>query len=233
MQKLTLFTLISILLLGFGCDKKRDEIRLLVFSKTAGYRHQSIGAGQQAIFKMAEEQGWKIDTTEEATAFTEENLQKYSTVVFLNTTGDILNVAQQRDFERYIQSGGGFVGIHAASDTEYDWPWYGRLVGAYFNGHPNNPNVREADMKIVKKDHPSTAHFGGDVWHRSDEFYNFKKIYDNPADGIVPLVEIDETTYEGGTNGDFHPMSWYHDFDGGRAWYSNFGHTDETFSEEA
>ncbi len=218
--------------LGVGCSKQREEVRLLVFSKTAGYRHESITAGKTALLAMAKSKGWAIDTTEDAGAFTEENLPRYSAIVFLNTTGDILNTAQQRDFERYVQAGGGFVGIHAASDTEYDWPWYGRLMGAWFNGHPSDPNVREATMNILSTDHPSTAFFTDKTWVRSDEFYNFKKIYTDSTDGIVPLIEVDETTYEGGTNGDFHPMSWYHNFDGGRAWYTNFGHTSESFSEE-
>lgn len=221
------FSLLLAALLMISCQPpKRETIKLLVFSKTAGYRHQSIGAGQAALFKMAAEKGFQVDTTEDASLFTEENLAQYSAVVFLNTTQDVLDYRQQADFERYIQSGGGFVGIHAATDTEYQWPWYNQLVGAYFKSHPGNPNVRTATMKVVNKDHISTS-FLPDTWERTDEFYNFRSIYE----GITPLIEIDETTYEGGENGDYHPMTWYHAFDGGRSWYTNFGHTDETFSE--
>lgn len=209
-----------------ACQPKREEIKLLVFSKTDGYRHASIGAGQQALFKMGADKGFSVDTTEDATWFTEENLAKYSAVVFLNTTQNVLDHRQQADFERYIQSGGGFVGIHAATDTEYQWPWYNKLVGAYFKSHPNNPNVRTATMNVVNKNHISTSALP-DTWERTDEFYNFKSIYE----GITPLIEIDESTYEGGENGDYHPMTWYHDYDGGRSWYTNFGHTDETFEE--
>lgn len=231
MNKILLYSLMAIMILGFGCESKRDEVRLLVFSKTAGYRHQSIDAGKLAIIDLAKEKGWAVDTTEDADVFEESNLAQYSAVIFLSTTQDVLDIAQQRDFERYIQSGGGYVGIHAASDTEYDWPWYGRLVGAYFTSHPNNPNVLEGEMNIVNKDHPSTSFFGQNTWVRSDEFYNFKKIYHGPEDGIIPLINIDESSYSGGTNGEFHPMSWYHEYDGGRAFYTNFGHTPETFSE--
>jgi cytochrome c len=222
------------LLLSACAPQNRSETRLLVFSKTKGYRHQSIAAGQAALFKLGQEQGFAVDTTENAEAFTEENLARYSAVVFLNTTGDVLDHRQQADFERYIQAGGGYVGIHSATDTEYDWPWYNRLAGAYFISHPNNPNVREGMMQIVKHDHPSTEFLKGrDSWKRTDEFYNFKSLYhgDSLSDGIVPLILIDEKSYEGGENGDFHPMSWFHEFDGGRAFYTNFGHTDETFSE--
>ena len=203
-----------------------QESRVLVFSRTAGFRHSSIGVGLAAIRKLGQENGFSVDATEDAGAFTSKNLGRYRAVVFLNTTGDVLDAGQQDDFERYIQAGGGYVGIHSATDTEYDWPWYGRLAGAWFNGHPNNPNVRKGSFRVLDKSHPSTAGLP-DRWDREDEFYNFKSI--DPT--IRVLVDIDETSYEGGTNGDHHPMSWYHDFDGGRAFYTNMGHTEATFSE--
>jgi cytochrome c len=205
---------------------RSQESRVLVFSKTAGYRHSSIGAGLAAIRKLGQENGFSVDATEDANAFTSKNLARYRAVVFLSTTGDVLDAAQQDDFERYIQAGGGYVGIHSATDTEYGWPWYGRLAGAWFNGHPNNPNVRKATYRVIDKSHPSTQGFP-DTLVREDEFYNFKSI--DPT--IHTLIEIDEKSYEGGTNGAHHPMSWYHDFDGGRAWYTNMGHTEATYSE--
>jgi len=205
---------------------RSQDSRVLVFSKTAGFRHSSIGVGRAAIRKLGDENGFAVDTTEDAGAFTSKNLGRYRAVVFLNTTGDVLDAAQQDDFERYIQAGGGYVGIHSATDTEYDWPWYGRLAGAWFTSHPNNPNVRKATYRVLDKSHPSTQGFP-DTLVREDEFYNFKSI--DPT--IHVLIEIDEKSYEGGTNGDHHPMSWYHDFDGGRAWYTNMGHTEATFSE--
>ena len=205
---------------------RSQDSRVLVFSKTAGFRHTSIGVGRAAIRKLGQENGFSVDTTEDAGAFTSKNLARYRAVVFLNTTGDVLDAAQQDDFERYIQAGGGYVGIHAAADTEYDWPWYGRLAGAWFNGHPNSPNVRKGTFRVLDKSHPSTEGLP-DRWDREDEFYNFKSI--DPS--IHVLVDIDEKSYEGGTNGDHHPMSWYHEYDGGRAWYTNMGHTEATFSE--
>lgn len=96
--------------------------KILVFSSTKGFRHGSIGAGKKALMKMGTEKGFQVDTTENAAVFTEPNLKKYRAIVFLNTTGNVLNDAQQNAFERYIQAGGGYVGIHAATDTEYDWP---------------------------------------------------------------------------------------------------------------
>jgi len=203
-----------------------QESRVLVFSKTAGYRHSSIGVGLAAIRKLGQENGFAVDATEDAAVFTSKNLGRYRAVVFLNTTGDVLDAAQQDDFERYIQAGGGYVGIHSATDTEYDWPWYGRLAGAWFNGHPGNPNVRKGTFRVLDKSHPATQGLP-DRWDREDEFYNFKSI--DPT--IHVLIDIDETSYAGGTNGAHHPMSWYHDFDGGRAFYTNMGHTEATFSD--
>ncbi len=200
--------------------------RVLVFSKTAGYRHASIEPGVAAIKKLGRENGFAVDATEDAGAFTDRNLTQYQAVVFLSTTGDVLDARQQDSFERYIQAGGGWVGIHSATDTEYDWPWYGRLAGAYFTSHPLDPNVRKGTFRVLDKSHPSTVGFP-DTWEREDEFYNFKSI--SPA--IRVLVDIDEKSYQGGTNGDRHPMSWYHQFDGGRVFYTNMGHTDATFTE--
>ncbi|MGH7676819.1 MAG: ThuA domain-containing protein [Gemmatimonadaceae bacterium] len=200
--------------------------RILVFSRTAGYRHASIEPGIAAVRKLGAENGFAVDATEDATAFTSQNLQRYRAVVFLSTTGDVLDATQQDALERYIRAGGGWVGIHSATDTEYDWPWYGRLAGAYFTSHPNNPNVRRGTFRVRDSTHVSTQGLPA-RWERADEFYNFKSI--DPA--IRVLLDIDESSYEGGTNGANHPMSWFHEYDGGRAWYTNMGHTDATYAE--
>ncbi len=209
----------------FSCGEQK-EATVLIFSKTAGYRHGSIEPGIKAIKKLGLENGFKVKMTEESSEFKEENLQQYAAVVFLNTTGDVLDHVQQADFERYIQAGGGFVGIHAAADTEYDWIWYGKLVGGYFNGHPSDPNVREAKINVLDKTHVC-SNMLPDTWERTDEWYNYKNLNPN----INVIANLDETSYEGGTNGDNHPIAWYHDFDGGRAFYTGSGHTDESFSE--
>jgi cytochrome c len=220
------FGLICVVAVLWACSSEKKETRVLVFSKTAGFRHQSIEEGIAAIQKLGQQHGFLVDTTEDASNFTEENLQRYQAVIFLNTTGDVLNGEQQNDFERFVQAGGGFVGVHAAADTEYGWPWYGKLVGAYFESHPNGPNVRKGVFQVVDKGHPATDSLP-ERWEREDEFYNFKKI----SPDIKVLVKIDEKSYQGGTNGDNHPMSWYQEFDGGRAFYTSLGHTDESFSE--
>lgn len=211
------------LLLLFAC--KSGNIQILVFSKTAGFRHESIKAGQEAVIKLGQTYKIKVDTTEDAAKFTDENLKKYKAVVFLSTTGDVFNSEQQAAFERFIRKGNGFVGIHAASDTEYEWPWFVSLVGANFNGHPK---VQTADLQLTNTEHVSTKMLPL-IWQRTDEWYNFSNL--NPKTNL--LIKIDEKTYEGGNHSpNIHPMCWYHQFDGGRAWYTALGHTNESFSED-
>lgn len=204
---------------------EKKIISILVFSKTEGYRHPSIDAGKTALWKMAKQEGFQIDTTENATVFEEKYLKKYNVVVFLNTTGDVLDGAQQLEFQRFIQAGGGFVGIHSAADTEYDWPWYGDLVGAYFKNHPA---TQEATSVVINQKHDCTKHLP-EKWTRTDEWYNYKDIRSH----IKVLLNLDESSYKGGENGENHPITWHHEFDGGRSWYTGMGHTDETFAEPA
>jgi type 1 glutamine amidotransferase len=197
--------------------------RVLVFSKTAGFRHQSIPVGVAALKALGRQHKFGVDATEDAAQFTDANLKRYRAVVFLSTTGDVLDSAQQGAFERYIRGGGGWMGIHAATDTEYDWPWYGRLAGAYFDSHPR---VQKATFVVDNKQHFATEWLPWRFDH-TDELYNFKQIDST----IKVLVRVDETTYEGGKNGTRHPMAWYHDYDGGRAFYTAVGHTDASFTE--
>lgn len=198
--------------------------KVLVFTKTTGFRHGSIDEGIAAVEALGTAHNFTVDKSEDASLFTDANLSQYAVVIFLNTTGDILNADQQAAFERFIQSGKGFVGIHSATDTEYGWAWYGGLVGSYFNGHPA---VQEATVKIVDDTHPSTSFLSGD-WIRSDEWYNFNP---DPTDDVNVLLRVDESTYSGGGMGDFHPIAWYQTYDGGRSWYTGMGHTDDTYGE--
>jgi cytochrome c len=209
------------------CTDAAAQKRVLIFSKTASFRHKSIEAGQRFLMDLGKKEGFLVDTTENSTKFNDENLKNYAAVIWLNTTGDVLNADQQADFERYIQAGGGYVGIHAASDTEYGWSWYNDLMGGYFDGHPGNPNVQIGKMVTLDTKHPASTHLPA-TFDRADEFYNFKSM---KKENLTFLVEVKESSYKEGKMGDFHPMSWYHLYDGGKAFYTNFGHTDETFSE--
>jgi cytochrome c len=225
MKKAILISLLC--LVGLSVSFAQNK-RVLVFAKTAGFYHASIKEGRQFLMDWGKKNNVAVDSTINADNFNEENLKRYTAVVFLNTTGDVLNPAQQAHFERFIQAGGGYVGIHAASDTEYDWPWYNGLMGGFFNGHPSKPNVQVGKMTVLDKKHPSTAHLP-ETFDKKDEFYNFKSMN---KDDLKFLISVDEKSYTEGKMGDFHPMSWHHDYDGGKAFYTNFGHTPETFTTE-
>ncbi|MEN9686022.1 MAG: hypothetical protein RLZZ28_1808 [Bacteroidota bacterium] len=212
---------ITLVSTSFTTFKKAPKV--LVFAKTVKYHHASIAAGLVALQKLGMENNFTVDTSTDASWFTKKKLKQYAAVVFLSTTGDVLDNEQQSAFEKYIQAGGGFVGIHAATDTEYDWPWYNQLVGAYFKSHPKQ---QEAVLKITDASAISTQHLPAS-WKRFDEWYNFKSI----QNGLHVLITIDEKSYTGGENGDIHPMAWSHEFDGGRAFYTGLGHTDESFSD--
>ena len=223
-NQINLACLLVFSLFILSCNGRKGNARILVFSKTSGYRHASITVGKAAIMELGQQNNFTVDTTEDASYFNEDSLKNYAAVVFLNTTEDVLNSNQEADFERYIQAGGGFVGIHSATDTEYDWGWYGRLVGAYFNGHPK---PQQAKIEVVDQSNISTKHLPAE-WVRTDEWYNFKKL----AKDLHILLKIDEKSYEGGTNNNDHPMAWYHEFDGGRAFYTELGHTEESWKDE-
>lgn len=226
MRRFTTALAYSILfIVAISCNFQREP-RVLVFSKTKGWKHTCIPFANAAIQKMGQEHQFLVDTTKDASVFTDDNLKKYHAVIFNNTTRNVLNAEQQAAFERYIQAGGGFVGIHSAADTEYEWPWYGKLVGAYFSSHPHNPNVRKAAIDVVDKTHVSTGHLP-DRWERTDEWYNYKSIYSD----LHVLATLDENSFDGGTNGSNHPIAWYHEFDGGRAFYTGGGHEDSSYSE--
>lgn len=210
----------------FNADIKGAKV--LVFSKTKGWRHDSIPAGVAALEKMATDNAFTVVATEDSDVFTETKLSTFNAIVFLNTSLDVLNDDQQVAMERFIQAGGGFVGIHAAADTEWegDWHWYRRLVGGVFNGHPNQPsNVQMARIDVEDTEHPLAQSLPAS-FEIADEWYDYRDLYEfNKV-----ILSVDETTYVGGQHGHHHPITWYHDFDGGRSFYTGLGHAAETFS---
>lgn len=219
------FLFVSFLLLAVSAQAQSLKgKRILVFSKTAGFRHASIAQGKQLFLQIAASEKCKVDTTEDAGIFTAEKLQPYDVVVFLSTTGDVLNAAQQAAFQEYIRSGKSFLGIHGASDTEYDWPWYNQLVGGYFKDHPKPQTASYINLDST---HPATK-FWPSVFSRFEEIYNIKALQ---KDKLKFLLAVDETSYEGGNMDGFHPATWCHAFEGGRAFYTALGHHPETYSD--
>ncbi|MGM1062804.1 carbohydrate-binding protein [Saccharothrix sp. Mg75] len=203
-----------------------DGEHLLVFSKTAGFRHGSIPAGIAAVTELGAAGGFTVEATEDAGAFTDANLARFDAVVWLSTTGDVLDEAQQQAFERFVEGGGGYAGVHAAADTEYSWPWYGELVGSYFRSHPP---VQRAEVEVEDHDHPSTAHLP-ETWTRTDEWYSYRS---NPRTAVKVLAALDETSYAPTDPSGDHPISWCHTPGEGRSWYTGMGHTEESYADPA
>ncbi|GAA2588768.1 hypothetical protein GCM10010399_18480 [Dactylosporangium fulvum] len=200
------------------------DFSVLVFSKTAGFRHDSIPTGITAIQQLGAANNFSVEATEDATQFNAANLARFKAVIWLSTTGDVLNATQQTAFENYIRAGGGYVGVHAAADTEYDWAWYGGLVGAYFSSHPA---IQTATVRVADATHPATAGLPA-AWSRTDEWYNYRV---NPRSQVHVLTTLDESTYSGGTMGADHPNTWCRAYDGGRSFYTGLGHTQSSYSE--
>lgn len=198
---------------------------VLVFTRTTGFRHDSIPVAIEA-FRSMDKETVRVDATEDPARFTGANLAKYDVVVFLLTTGDVLDLRQQAAMEGFIEAGGGYVGIHSACDTEYEWPWYGSLVGAYFLSHPA---VQEAGVVIEEPGHPTVSHLQR-AWSRKDEWYDYRE---QPRPLVNVLASVDEATYSGGKMKGDHPVVWWKTVGKGRSWYTAMGHTKESYSEPA
>jgi len=210
-----------------GADVPVDGggFRVLLFSRTTGFRHDSIPTAIAALTELGATNGYTAEATEDPAAFTVDNLARFRVVVFLMTTGDPVDDAGQAAFESWMAGGGNWVGVHSAADTEYNWPFYGELVGAYFKQHPA---IQPATVNVEVADHPATAGLPS-PWMRTDEWYDFQT---NPRATATVLVTIDESTYTGGTMGADHPLVWAHaTAGGGRAIYTEMGHTAESYSD--
>jgi type 1 glutamine amidotransferase len=235
-MKNLLLAFISLVVSVFACiaqDKPTFEkpINVLVFSKTAGFRHESISSGLKMLYDQSKKQNWVITATENSGLFTDGFLADFDLVVFLNPTGDAVDASGQTAFEKFMKSGKGFVGIHASADCEYEWPFYGSLVGGYFKTHPAQ---QKATVVFEKSDHPAMSPFKGMTSYTTwDEWYTFKE---NPRPNIHVLATLDESTIKKFDNDNFrmgdHPIIWWNDKDGIRSFYTGFGHTHEAFQDK-
>ncbi|MFN4313238.1 MAG: ThuA domain-containing protein [Chitinophagaceae bacterium] len=224
--RFSLFLVISAMTIGLVSLHPQPKPRkILVYTKTNGFRHSCIEVGVAAIRKLGEENGFVVDTTSDSLRFEYKKLKGYAAIMFFQTTGDVLGPEQEKAFVKYIQSGGGFVGVHAAADTEYNWPWFNHLVGAYFKDHPAQ---QQALLQVVDTEFPATKNLPRD-WSRWDEWYNYKS---TQWDRVKVLIKLDEKTIKGGGHGDNHPIAWYHYFDGGRSFYTGLGHTEASYTDE-
>ncbi|MDN3688248.1 ThuA domain-containing protein [Cyclobacterium jeungdonense] len=223
-RNLFLSTLVLITAI-FSCKQESErEKHILIFSKTVEFRHASIENGREMFLKLEAEKRFKVDTTEDAAFFNDDSLQKYSAIVFLSTTGDILDHAQQAALQRYVQAGGGFLGVHGASGAEYTWPWYGKLLGARFESHPSE--IQTGDIYVTEKDHPANRDLPF-PWEHTEEWYNFESI----SPDIKILAKVNESSFQGGKHGDNHPIFWCQEFEGGRSFYTALGHRPEAYRD--
>jgi glucose/arabinose dehydrogenase/type 1 glutamine amidotransferase/PKD repeat protein len=200
---------------------------VLVFSKVNGFYHDSIPAGQAAIQQLGTSNNFQVTVSDDVNLFTDAGLAPFDAVIFNNTNGRdgaVLGAAQRSAFERYIRAGNGFVGIHAASATDYDWPWYHDMLGGTFKQHPA---IQQVNVEVDDRVHPSTRNLP-QSWVRSEEPYDFTA---NPRGNVHVLASFDSRSYTGHTMGADHPIAWCQDFDGGRSWYTGLGHAISAYSE--
>jgi type 1 glutamine amidotransferase len=220
--------LLAVALLGFGASAPpRGGLtpdRILVFTKTTGFRHDSIPAGIAAVSAIGGRAGLEVDATENAAFFTPSTLAPYRVVVFLNTTGDVLDAMQESALQAWVKEGGGFVGVHSAADTEHGWPWYRELLGARFRSHPA---IQPASIRVEWPRHPATRLLPS-PWMRTDEWYNFDA---NPRASVAVLLTLEEASYSGGDMGADHPIAWCRILGAGRSFYTGGGHTAESYAE--
>lgn len=211
-----------------GSKSIGHEKRVLVFSKTLGYRHASITNGIATIQQLGSEHGFAVEATEDSSAFTATNLARFRAVVFLSATGDILNPEQEAAFRDYVLGGGGLAAIHGAvfgpNACEDKWTWYGDAFGCAFSNHSA---VLPAQVLIEDANEPSTRGLPA-RWSRTDEWYNFTG---TPRGQAHVLATVDESTYRGGAMGEDHPIAWSRRIGKGRMWYTAMGHTESSFSE--
>lgn len=200
---------------------------ILVFTRTISIRHESIEAGVQMLQTLGQDNGFAVQQTEDPADFNDEGLARYDVVVWLSTDGEVMTEPGRQAFQRYIRAGGGWVGLHAANASEYNWAWYGQLIGggAFFQNHPP---IQSGRVNVEIADHPSTAHLP-QSFTVTDELYTFRA---NPRSSVKVLMTLDESSYAVGNlaMGD-HPIAWYHEFEGGRAWYTALGHPPAWYSD--
>jgi uncharacterized protein len=217
-----------------GVNAQR-QFKALLITTTRGWQHESRHNGVVALRELATRNFFDLVYWEDPNGFTDKYVEQFQVIIFLNTTGNIFDSAQQMVMERFIQSGKGYVGIHSASDTEYDWAWYNKLVGRMFKIHPA---VQTAALTVLDPTFPGLEGFAGKkLW--TDEWYDFSE---EKITGLNYVLGVDENSYNAKVKwgskssdgmGKLHPIAWYHEFDGGRAFYTALGHLPTVYSDPA
>ncbi|GAB5561041.1 MAG: ThuA domain-containing protein [Synoicihabitans sp.] len=218
----------------FAVAAQSAQFKALLVTKTDGWHHDSGSAGVVALQELAQLHDFEIFWSNDmGRVMNDKWLADYDVVIFLLTTGDILNKEQQGALERFVQSGKGFVGIHSAADTEYEWDWYTKMVGHMFHIHPA---VQTASLEVMDPNFPGMDRFAKRFIF-TDEWYEF----DAPrSKNLRYLLELDSDTFEPAANWgskksqdgiEFRPVAWAHEYDGGRAFYTALGHMASTYKD--
>jgi type 1 glutamine amidotransferase len=235
MRYLKIVFLFSLLFFSVQTIVAQKQFKALLVTTTRGWQHESVHNGVLAIQQMSVRNFFDVVLWEDSKGFTDKFVAQFQVIIFLNTTGDIFDSAQQKVLERFVESGKGFVGIHSASDTEYDWEWYTKLVGRMFHVHPA---IQTARMKILDATFPGLQGFADNKLF-TDELYEFGP---EKTTGLHYILGVDESSYNPSVNwkdkkgtgmGALHPLAWYHEYDGGRSFYTALGHVPANFSDPA
>lgn len=210
--------------------------RVLVYTRNQVgpglYVHDNIAASVAALKKLGAENDFAVDVSDAPAAFTSGNLKRYQALVFDNTNNEILDTEEQKAaLQAYIRAGGGFVGLHSASGSMRQWPWFWSLVGGKFKRHPR---LQPFTVNVKDLHDPATAHLPKSFsW--TDEFYYLDHLATDLhvllAGDLTTLDDPDQKQYPGRLFGDQFPLVWRHHFDGGRAWYAALGHKPEHYSD--
>ncbi|HEV8247185.1 MAG TPA: ThuA domain-containing protein [Polyangiaceae bacterium] len=200
-----------------------DSLDVLLFTRTTGFRHASLQPAVDALEALSRQEHWTITHSEDSTSFSHERLTRHHVVLLLNTTGNLWDAAQRAALEAFVGRGGGVVAVHAPAVIDFDWPWYERLIGTRFAGHPE---PQRGIVVIEEADHPAMRDLP-QRWEVNEEWYNF---HENPRPRVKVLASVDERSYEGGKMGD-HPIVWCHDDLGGRVLYTGLGHDSAAYSD--
>lgn len=224
---------------GWSQDVNWKKVRVLVYTKNGkGYVHDNIPNAVQCIQKLGRQYGFSVDSSAQPAVFTESNLKQYTLLIFPSTNNDVFDAdAQRLAFRRYIEAGGGFVGIHSVIGTERNWSWFKRMMGGSFAWHPKFQKFR---IEVLDTKHPSMKGVPN-VWEKEDEFYFIKEMSPGPtvimANDLTSLSpdEPEKVKMFGGSYTQLYPSAWYYNFDGGYTWCTTLGHaktdyeTDTTF----
>lgn len=231
-KKIIIIVIGVIVLFNSRSDAQRmegnyEQFQVLLFTKSLDFHHVSIQNGVSMFKELSQDNHFGLTWTEQSDFFdNQEDVNSMDVIVFMNTSGDILNDHQRVALQEYMRQGGNFVAIHSASFTMMEWPWYIELVGGVWNRHPN-PGIWTAVVNNERPDHPSAFHLP-EKWLVTEEWYNYLELSDN----IEVILSIDDATFPGGKMPNYHPIAWYQDnFEGGRSFHTGLGHPEGIYDE--